>query len=109
CAHPRRLVVVHPTGSADRRPGLFAVTDQLRRGRSHQPQTPHHPQSGPPHRRPQEAPEGARMTTADTPEQGPVLTARNVSINYQLHPVVHAVRDVSLTLYRGEILGLAGE
>lgn len=42
-------------------------------------------------------------------EQTPILTARNVSIEYRLQPVVHAVRDVSLTLYRGEILGLAGE
>ena len=39
----------------------------------------------------------------------PVLTARNVSIDYEVEPAVHAVRDVSLTLHRGEILGLAGE
>ncbi|GAA3223938.1 ABC transporter ATP-binding protein [Oerskovia jenensis] len=39
----------------------------------------------------------------------PVLTARNVSIEYQVTPVVKAVKDVSLTLHRGEILGLAGE
>jgi len=39
----------------------------------------------------------------------PVLTARHVSIDYEVEPVVHAVRDVSLTLHRGEILGLAGE
>jgi peptide/nickel transport system ATP-binding protein len=39
----------------------------------------------------------------------PVLTARNVSIDYEVTPVVHAVKDVSLTLHRGEILGLAGE
>jgi peptide/nickel transport system ATP-binding protein len=39
----------------------------------------------------------------------PVLTARNVSITYEVDPPVHAVKDVSLTLYRGEILGLAGE
>ncbi len=39
----------------------------------------------------------------------PVLTARNVSIEYQVDPPVRAVRDVSLTLNRGEILGLAGE
>ncbi len=38
-----------------------------------------------------------------------VLTARNVSITYEVNPPVHAVKDVSLTLYRGEILGLAGE
>lgn len=38
-----------------------------------------------------------------------VLTARNVSIEYEVDPPVKAVRDVSLTLNRGEILGLAGE
>jgi len=42
-----------------------------------------------------------------TPE--PVLTARNVSIEYEVDPPVKAVRNVSLTLNRGEILGLAGE
>jgi len=38
-----------------------------------------------------------------------VLTARNVSIEYEVDPPVKAVRDVTLTLNRGEILGLAGE
>ena len=38
-----------------------------------------------------------------------VLTARNVSIEYEVDPPVKAVRNVSLTLNRGEILGLAGE
>ncbi|MGF3056638.1 ABC transporter ATP-binding protein [Microbacterium sp. YY-01] len=45
--------------------------------------------------------------SATTPE--PVLSARNVSIEYQVDPPVRAVRDVTLTLNRGEILGLAGE
>ncbi|MCB7135180.1 ABC transporter ATP-binding protein [Cellulosimicrobium marinum] len=39
----------------------------------------------------------------------PVLTAHDVSIDYEVEPVVHAVKGVSLTLHRGEILGLAGE
>ncbi|GHH70442.1 ABC transporter ATP-binding protein [Promicromonospora soli] len=39
----------------------------------------------------------------------PVLSAKGVSIEYRTTPVVRAVRDVSLTLHRGEILGLAGE
>ena len=34
-----------------------------------------------------------------------VLTARNVSIEYEVDPPVKAVRNVSLTLNRGEILG----
>lgn len=38
-----------------------------------------------------------------------VLTARDVSITYEVDPPVHAVKNVSLTLHRGEILGLAGE
>jgi len=42
-------------------------------------------------------------------EKTAVLTARNVSIEYEVDPPVKAVRDVSLTLNRGEILGLAGE
>ena len=42
-----------------------------------------------------------------TPE--PVLSARNVSIEYEVDPPVRAVRGASLTLHRGEILGLAGE
>ncbi|MFZ4841249.1 MULTISPECIES: ABC transporter ATP-binding protein [Mycetocola] len=39
----------------------------------------------------------------------PVLTAHGVSITYEVDPPVQAVKDVSLTLHRGEILGLAGE
>lgn len=48
---------------------------------------------------------GAAPDTAQTP----VLSARGLSITYEVEPPVPAVRDVSLTLYRGEILGLAGE
>ena len=40
---------------------------------------------------------------------GAVLSARDVSIEYEVDPPVRAVRGVSLTLHRGEILGLAGE
>ena len=39
----------------------------------------------------------------------PVITIRDMSVDYEVDPVVHAVKDVSLTLHRGEILGLAGE
>ena len=40
----------------------------------------------------------------------PVLQIRNLDVNYGLGDEgVHAVRDVSLTLHRGEVLGLAGE
>lgn len=38
-----------------------------------------------------------------------MLTARGVSVEYEVEPPVKAVRDASLTLHRGEILGLAGE
>ncbi|MCE7083091.1 dipeptide/oligopeptide/nickel ABC transporter permease/ATP-binding protein [Streptomyces sp. ST2-7A] len=39
----------------------------------------------------------------------PVLTVRGLNVVYRVDKPVHAVRDVSLTLGRGEILGLAGE
>jgi peptide/nickel transport system ATP-binding protein len=39
----------------------------------------------------------------------PVLSIEDFSIDYLVDPVVHAVRNVSLTLRRGEVLGLAGE
>ncbi|MEU4244487.1 ABC transporter ATP-binding protein [Actinoplanes sp. NPDC026619] len=38
-----------------------------------------------------------------------VLTVENLSIDYLVEPPVHAVRDVSFSLRRGEVLGLAGE
>ncbi|MFI6828613.1 ABC transporter ATP-binding protein [Kribbella sp. NPDC050241] len=38
-----------------------------------------------------------------------VLRIENLSIDYLAETTVHAVREVSLTLRRGEILGLAGE
>jgi peptide/nickel transport system ATP-binding protein len=38
-----------------------------------------------------------------------VLTIENLSIDYLAEPVVHAVRNVSFSLRRGEVLGLAGE
>ena len=38
-----------------------------------------------------------------------VLTATDVSIEYEVDPPVRAVRGASITLHRGEILGLAGE
>jgi len=39
----------------------------------------------------------------------PVLTVTGLSVDYLVDPVVHAVRDVSFVLHRGEVLGLAGE
>jgi len=48
-------------------------------------------------------------TGVSIPRNDPVLTAQHVSITYEVDPPVDAVRDVSLTLNRGEILGLAGE
>ncbi|HEX7301890.1 dipeptide/oligopeptide/nickel ABC transporter permease/ATP-binding protein [Lentzea sp.] len=43
------------------------------------------------------------------PEPGAVLTVRDLNVVYRGATPVHAVKDVSLTLRRGEILGLAGE
>jgi len=42
-------------------------------------------------------------------EADPVLTIDDFSVDYLAETVVHAVKHVSLTLGRGEILGLAGE
>ena len=40
----------------------------------------------------------------------PVLEIKNLNVDYGLgDQAVHAVRDVNLTLHRGEVLGLAGE
>jgi peptide/nickel transport system ATP-binding protein len=38
-----------------------------------------------------------------------VLSIENFSVDYLVDPVVHAVKNVSLELRRGEVLGLAGE
>ncbi|WP_396823109.1 ABC transporter ATP-binding protein [Mycetocola sp. BIGb0189] len=45
-----------------------------------------------------------RIVTSDN-----LLTVSNFSVMYDVDPPVEAVRDVSITLKRGEILGLAGE
>ncbi|WP_104111426.1 ABC transporter ATP-binding protein [Arthrobacter sp. N199823] len=42
-------------------------------------------------------------------EQEAVLTIEDLSIDYQGEKTVHAVKNVTLSLARGEILGLAGE
>ncbi|PYI39374.1 ABC transporter ATP-binding protein [Arthrobacter psychrolactophilus] len=42
-------------------------------------------------------------------DPGPVLSIENLSIDYEGETTVHAVKNVSLALGRGEILGLAGE
>ncbi|PCN48150.1 ABC transporter ATP-binding protein [Curtobacterium sp. 'Ferrero'] len=42
-------------------------------------------------------------------EADPVLSIEHFSVDYLGEQVTHAVRDVSLTLGRGEVLGLAGE
>ncbi|MCE6997971.1 dipeptide/oligopeptide/nickel ABC transporter permease/ATP-binding protein [Saccharothrix sp. S26] len=43
------------------------------------------------------------------PDDDVVLTVTDLSVVYQVDKPVHAVKDVSITLRRGEILGLAGE
>jgi peptide/nickel transport system permease protein len=46
---------------------------------------------------------------AERTDDDVVLTVNNLSVVYQVDKPVHAVKDVSITLRRGEILGLAGE
>ncbi|GGM94006.1 peptide ABC transporter ATP-binding protein [Lentzea pudingi] len=55
-----------------------------------------------------EAPVASRAVPAARTKDA-VLTVENLSVVYQGPAPVHAVRDVSFTLRRGEILGLAGE
>jgi peptide/nickel transport system ATP-binding protein len=43
------------------------------------------------------------------PSSSPVLTIEDFSVDYLGETTVHAVKNVTLTLGRGEILGLAGE
>jgi peptide/nickel transport system permease protein len=53
-----------------------------------------------------------RTVTGSKPASGrqPVLEIRNLDVDYGVGDgAVRAVRDVSLTLHRGEVLGLAGE
>ena len=51
-----------------------------------------------------------RFTTATMQEQAVLLEVKNLNVYYQTGSVpVHAVNDVSFTLHRGQILGLAGE
>ncbi|KOV83901.1 peptide ABC transporter ATPase [Nocardia sp. NRRL S-836] len=51
----------------------------------------------------------ARAASAERPDEDAVLTVRNLSVVYQAEPPVLAVDDVSFTLRRGEVLGVAGE
>jgi peptide/nickel transport system permease protein len=60
-------------------------------------------------RRPKPAPQ-SRHDRAPRIADGPVLELKNVTVEYRTGgPPVRAVNDVSLTLRRGEILGIAGE
>jgi len=49
------------------------------------------------------------MSSSKAAHRPIVLEIDDVSVDYLVDPVVHAVRNVSLTLSRGEVLGLAGE
>ncbi|RSM65524.1 peptide ABC transporter ATP-binding protein [Actinoplanes sp. ATCC 53533] len=50
-----------------------------------------------------------RARPATRPDDDAVLSIQGLSVAYQTSRPVQAVRDVTLTLHRGEILGLAGE
>ncbi|MGO1423017.1 MAG: ATP-binding cassette domain-containing protein, partial [Brachybacterium sp.] len=54
--------------------------------------------------------EEGRLGGASSPVlEEPVLSVRDLNIVYEVGEGVHAVKDASFTLRRGEILGLAGE
>jgi peptide/nickel transport system ATP-binding protein len=55
------------------------------------------------------APASPTFTKAMTPMPDPLLTVRDFSVVYDVDPIVEAVKNVTLDLQRGEILGLAGE
>ncbi|MFD1829387.1 dipeptide/oligopeptide/nickel ABC transporter permease/ATP-binding protein [Streptomyces desertarenae] len=55
------------------------------------------------------APRPAAAPGRDASGRDAVLTVENLNVVYQGEKPTHAVKDVSLTLGRGEILGLAGE
>ena len=137
-AGPRagRLVVVRAGRSGHRPARHGAVADQLRHRRVRQPppaqqrpdQDPDHgrrrvrmrvgftPSSAPAHRvagrrsRAAVVTSTARSGPHDQSRRRPVLEIRDLNVDYGLgDKAVRAVRDVNLTLHRGEVLGLAGE
>ena len=51
-----------------------------------------------------------RFTGASTQERSVLLEVKHLNVDYETGSTpVHAVDDVSFTLHRGQILGLAGE
>jgi peptide/nickel transport system ATP-binding protein len=54
-------------------------------------------------------PPSPTFTKATTPMPDPLLSVQDFSIEYDVDPIVKAVKNVTLQLERGEILGLAGE
>ncbi|MGO1974358.1 MAG: dipeptide/oligopeptide/nickel ABC transporter permease/ATP-binding protein [Propionibacteriaceae bacterium] len=55
-------------------------------------------------------PEADPQIRTVTVSGAPIIEVRNLEVDYPISDgVVHAVKDVNLTLHRGEILGLAGE
>ena len=54
-------------------------------------------------------PSSADLHESDDPMPDPLLSVHDFSIVYDVDPPVQAVKNVSLELQRGEILGLAGE
>ncbi|GEL95308.1 ABC transporter ATP-binding protein [Cellulomonas composti] len=50
-----------------------------------------------------------RAPRAAQPAKDPVLEIKNLSVDYGYDEPTHVLRQVSLTLNRGEVLGLAGE
>jgi oligopeptide/dipeptide ABC transporter ATP-binding protein len=54
-------------------------------------------------------PEGETAGAAPVPGDNAILQIRNLRVEYQGAAPVRAVNDVTLTLHRGEILGIAGE
>ncbi len=104
-----------PPGLHDRAVRRRPVADQLLDRRDHQPEAaPRRPRTRAACGKAKRAGRGVesvREPRTEPPHEPGCRCSRRAtsSIEYQVDPPGHAVRDVSLTLHRGEILGLAGE
>ena len=110
----RRLVVVRAAGPHDRAARRRPVAHQLLDRRDHQPEAAPRARERAPRAQGEARGPWRRVgphARTEPPHEPAMPSSRRATspIEYEVDPPVKAVRDVSLTLHRGEILGLAGE